>query len=136
MPRVPECARSGFRSLHGNESAMLKVTNYILLALDSGSYDLLVLLDLCTPFDIIDHNILLECLESKALRYNGLYLTLRIGNFSVYLGNLSSSSTPFSCGVPHGSIGTFIYFPLCFICPTFFRNATFFLIPYLPSSKA
>jgi len=41
----------------------MRDTNDILLALDSGSCVVRVLLDLSTAFDTIDHNILLERLE-------------------------------------------------------------------------
>jgi len=41
-------AYSSFRAKHSTESALLKVTNYILLSVDSGNCAVLVLLDLWT----------------------------------------------------------------------------------------
>lgn len=47
--------QSGFRCLHNTESALLRVTNDILLSMYSGSPVVLVLLDLSAAFDTIDH---------------------------------------------------------------------------------
>lgn len=41
-------------TFHSTESALLKVTNDIILTLDSGSHVVLVLLDLSAAFDTID----------------------------------------------------------------------------------
>jgi len=84
---------SGFRSLHSTESALLRVTNDILLPLDSGSCVVLVLLDRSAAFDTIDHNILLERLEcmvgvkGTVLQWFASYLKKR--TFSLNLRNLS-----------------------------------------------
>ncbi len=43
-----------------SETALIRVTNDLLLSSDRGCISLLVLLDLCTAFKTIDHNILLN----------------------------------------------------------------------------
>lgn len=50
-------------------SVILKVLNYILLATDKGSVVALVLLELSSAFDMVDHNILIFWLESWSTRY-------------------------------------------------------------------
>ena len=57
--------QSGFRSGHFTESAVLCVLSGILLAVDRGDFAALVLLDLSAAFDTVDHDILLQRLESS-----------------------------------------------------------------------
>lgn len=79
--------------------------NDILLSVDSGSF--LVLLDLSTAFDTIDHGILLRHLEGEVglqgsvLKWFTSYLKER--TFSVKIGNCSSRAS-IKCGIPQGSI--------------------------------
>ncbi len=100
--------QSGFKPLHSTETALLRVSNDLLLAVDSGNSAVLVLLDLTAAFDTVSHWILLsrleECVGIKdiALKWFQSYLTDR--SFSVHLGEFSSSAAPLSCGVSQGSI--------------------------------
>jgi len=53
-----------YRAHHSTESAVLKVLTDILLAVDAWDFSALVLLDLSTAFDTVDHDILLHRLDS------------------------------------------------------------------------
>lgn len=53
----------GFRARHSTEVALLRVFNDLVLTVDSGSPVILVLLDLSTAFDTVDHEVLLFCLD-------------------------------------------------------------------------
>nr|XP_029137828.1 uncharacterized protein LOC114921708 [Labrus bergylta] len=100
--------QSGFRSQHSTETALLKVTNDLLLSSDSDLLNILILLDLTAAFDTISHSILLSRLEHSlnitgtALSWLQSYLTDR--QQFININNCSSSIAPLSQGVPQGSV--------------------------------
>ncbi len=97
-----------FRPRHNTKTALVKITNDLLLASDQGCISLLVLLDLSAAFDTIDHDTLIDRLQNytgiqgQALRWFRSYLSDRY--HFVYLNGESSQLSPVKYGVPQGSV--------------------------------
>ena len=100
--------QSAYRANHSLETALLRVNNDILRAMDSGKVTALVLLDLSAAFDTVDHNILLTRLRTDigvsgaALRWCESYLRNR--STCVRVGNSSSETVALNYSVPQGSV--------------------------------
>jgi hypothetical protein len=100
--------QSGFRPFHSTETAVLKVYNDIVSALDLGFITVLLLLDFSAAFDCVDHAILLQILEKQfgisasALLWISSFLTSRTHN--VCSGGKFSRTANLIFGVPQGSI--------------------------------
>ncbi|XP_077094295.1 uncharacterized protein LOC143746358 [Siphateles boraxobius] len=105
---ICEDFQSGFRPHHSTETALIKVTNDLLLSSDCGCISLLVLLDLSAAFDTIDHNILLNRLENYvgisgiALAWFTSYLSDRYQFVAV--NEEMSYRSQVQYGVPQGSV--------------------------------
>ena len=100
--------QSAYRKGHSTETALLRVQNDVLLAVDRGEAACLVLLDLSAAFDTIDHEILLRSMkfnlgvEGTALEWFRSYLTGR--RQSVVIDSVSSTPSSLTYGVPQGSV--------------------------------
>ena len=57
--------QSAYHAKYSTETVLLKIRNDILLHLDSGKCVILVLLDLSTAFDTIDHDIMVSMPQSR-----------------------------------------------------------------------
>ena len=56
---------SSYRQNHSKETALVKVTNDILMKINTQEETLLVILDLRAAFDTVNYNILLTCLDKE-----------------------------------------------------------------------
>lgn len=103
-----EPLQSAYRANHSTETALLKVQNDILQALDSQHVAVLVLLDLSAAFDTIDHHTLLTrlsrefAIKGKAYEWFHSYLIGRSQSVTIN----AETSTPHTLryGVPQGSV--------------------------------
>ncbi|KAK7096607.1 hypothetical protein V1264_005883 [Littorina saxatilis] len=101
-------SQSAYRPSHCTETALLKVTNDILSALDGGDVSVLTLLDLSAAFDTIDHVTLLSRLQTlygisgPALAWFESYLTDRTQ--AVLVDGQRSAPAPLVFGVSQGSV--------------------------------
>ena len=100
--------QSAYRDKHSIETALIKVQNDIISALDAGSSAIFLMLDLSAAFDTIDHDILLSrvCnvygITDNALDWFRSYLTGRIQR--VVIEDSVSVDQELGFGVPHGSV--------------------------------
>ena len=60
-----EPLQSAYKKSHSTETALIKVHNDIVTAIDSGHSVILVLLDLSAAFDTVDHRILIRRLSTR-----------------------------------------------------------------------
>ena len=100
--------QSAYRPKHSVESALIRVKNDIMFALNSDRVILMVLLDLSAAFDTIDHDIFVSRLSSRigvrsvALSWFKSYLSGWSSQVDIS-GKLSSPKTS-NFGLPQGSV--------------------------------
>lgn len=100
--------QSAYKKNHSVETALVRVSNDLLRALDSKKEAILVLLDLSSAFDTVNHDILLNRLRVRfgitgcALEWFESYLKGRIQ--TVIIGDEKSSACSVLRGVPQGSV--------------------------------
>ena len=103
-----EAHQSAYKRFHSTETALLKVHNDILVALDERQAVFLLLLDLSAAFDTVNHSTLLSRLQlrygitGQALFWLKSYLCNRTQTVSI--NNVLSSSRTLDFGVPQGSV--------------------------------
>ena len=105
--RLLEPNQHGFRNRHSTATALLKITDDILKAIDDSKFTSLVLLDFTKAFDTVNHSLLLAKLhavgvDKTSLKWFKSFLTGR--KQCVRVGDQTSSFLDVHCGVPQGSI--------------------------------
>ena len=109
--------QSGFSKRHSTETALLKISSDIMMSADSKDFTVLVLLDLSSAFDTIDHTIMINRLRDlvgmsgSVLKWFSSYLSGR--RFSVHVNQILSETAELSCGIPQGFVLGPILFLLC-----------------------
>ena len=99
--------QSAYREHYSCETAVLKVSNDILWAMEKQEVTSLVALDLSAAFDTVDHDILLSILrnkygiDGKALKWFDEYLRPR--SFKVAINGVYSKEHNLDVSVPQGS---------------------------------
>ena len=105
---LAEVFQSAYACHHSTETALVRVQNDILCAVDEGQACMLVLLDLSAAFDTIDHTILIERLSTEqgitgtALKWLQSYLSNR--KQAVWIDGTTSEAKSLQFGVPQGSV--------------------------------
>ena len=108
MNQLQDPYQSAYRKFFSTETALLRVQNDILEALDSGSCVALFMLDLSAAFDTLDASILLRRLHHSqgfsgpALDWLSSYFKDR--SQCVAVGSVTSGDCALECGVPQGSV--------------------------------
>ncbi|XP_047139135.1 uncharacterized protein LOC124815040 [Hydra vulgaris] len=98
---------SGFKSYHSSETALLKICNDILLNIDDGLTTISLSLDISSPFDTIDHSLLITRIKNEfgvtdiALKWLTSYLHSQKSFVSI--GSSNSRLIASSTGVRQGS---------------------------------
>lgn len=115
---LDEIYQSAYKAYHSTETALVRVQNDVLLAIDNNQSVILLLLDLSAAFDTVDHRILISRLSNRfglkgdALDWFRSYLSDRKQFVSVN-GN-HSTIHDLHFGIPQGSV----LGPILFLCYT------------------
>lgn len=99
--------QSAYRSYHSTETALCRVYNDLLENKCRGSSSLLIMLDLSSAFDTIDHELLLKDLAQFGMSGRAMSLLhsyLKNRTQMVQINDSISESTALTCGVPQGSV--------------------------------
>lgn len=100
--------QAAYQQFHSTETALLRVHNDVLRAIDSKKEVILIMLDLSAAFDTIDYDILIRRLHTQfgfkdiVLQWFTSYVRGRYQR--VAIGDVESARQPLSTGVPQGSV--------------------------------
>lgn len=100
--------QSGYRKDHSCETAVIKIHNDVLIAMDKQSHVCLMLIDLSAAFDTVNHEYLLKRLQNvyqlKGIIIEWIRSYLSGRSFKVSVNGSYSDEATLEIGVPQGSI--------------------------------
>ena len=115
VPLLTAIINKSYQNNYSTETALVKVQNDIAEALDQKRVVVLVMLDLSSAFDVINHGIILTRLQhsfgvtAEALDWMRSYISGKTQCVSV--GPTTSFNARLCCGVPQGSVlGPKVYY--------------------------
>ncbi|XP_068675919.1 protocadherin Fat 4-like [Montipora foliosa] len=85
--QIDEPLQSAYKTFHSCETALVRVHNDMLCAIDKRYFGALLLLDLSAAFDTVDHNILLQRLHS---RFSTSLPSIQFGNDTEAVRNVGA----------------------------------------------
>ena len=99
--------QSAYLPLRGTDTALSKIINDIAISIDSNSPTYLILLDLSSAFDTVNHAILSNRLNSIGIHgqvHNWLMSFVSNRSYSIRINNSSSSQFTQAHSIPQGSV--------------------------------
>ena len=100
--------QSAYRKHHSTETALLRLKNDVLQGIDGKEAVFVVLLDLSSAFDLVDHKVLIKRMQSQfrlsgnVIEWLKSYISNR--NFKCKVAGEFSTVYSLGCGVPQGSV--------------------------------
>jgi hypothetical protein len=134
-------SQHGYKSNHSTETLLVKFLNDILVAVDKSRGVVVLLIDLSSAFDTVQHSILLKILKESihvkgvALDWFRSFLSGRIQ--SVVIDGVLSDWLTVTYGVPQGSVlGPILFNIYCRHIDKVFKNCGFMSASYADDNSA
>ena len=108
LNKLHEDSQHGYKAGHSTETLLIKFMNDILVAIDKNRGVVVLLIDLSSAFDTVQHKLLLKILKDSlyikgsALQWFTSFLSGRTQ--SVIIDGIHSDWLTVTCGVPQGSV--------------------------------